>query len=180
MTEFTVHVSRGQKLVVIALAGYQPEQGFDEVGSFEHDTDAVNQQTSDLGMPTGNGDHPYINKAREVLQDADEDFGNLDNYTFMDRASNAAIHSEEGTATDDLQTTETGSDPNASSQKGGLISTEGTDPADTESNAQEDKGERQDEGETKNTSDQPDANAAAKAPDPNNEGKPKPAEPEKK
>lgn len=135
MTTYSVHKTDGNDQVVIALEGYGPTNGFTEVGTFEHGVNEENSQTDPDALTASNGDHVFIAKAKELLADSKE-FGhlNLDKLTFLDRASNAPLHDEDLTSTDDLSVSEEGADPNTSSQAGGEQSVVNTDPATTEAN----------------------------------------------
>ena len=162
MTTYSVHRNPGDSKVIIALDGYGPDDH--PIGTFEHGVDPVNGQTDANDLGSSNGDHPFVAKAKKVLLD-DDKMVNVELLIFVDQASNAPVHLEGGTATDDLQVSEEGSHPNASSQKGGEISVVGTDPAETEPNGVTEKPDDEDLEEEKPSETEEEPAAADEAPD---------------
>lgn len=138
--KYDVHHNVGMSTIIITRNGEAPRNGQsgEVVGSFDMNVDPDNNTTTadELGNAHSN-DHPFIAKAREILDEAGINSKNL---TFLDQASNAPIHGE-GVATDDLPRVEEGSDPEFSNQAGGEGSTADTDPKSTAPNGVQDKQE---------------------------------------
>lgn len=137
MTKYTVFKGNGDMRVVIALDGYGPnEAGFTEVGSFTHGIDAMSNNETDAKKLDLRGDHVLIAKAKEVLRDSgDFDNVNLDSLTYLDRASNAPVHADQGVTTDAMLTSGVDPDPEVSTQLGGDHSEENNSQIDTTQNS---------------------------------------------
>lgn len=102
MTKFVVLLNPGGNQATIALEGYSPTDGSFEIGTFDMNIDPINARVLDPSeMAGGQHEHPYIAKAKEILADSDQFRGEVNSLTFLDKASNAAVHPETMLSTDD-------------------------------------------------------------------------------
>lgn len=127
--QYNVHFDGNR--VIIAHPDYAPTD-VKLIGTFEHDVAEGSNITSPATI-SRNGDHIFIAKAKEVLEDNDIEV--TSHLTFLDQASNAPLHDEDmNYHTDALSVSEDDTHANASSQAGGEVSTVGTNPFDTDTN----------------------------------------------
>lgn len=123
MATYSVHKNISSNRVIIALKGYGPADDMDhaEVGTFDHDVNAEdNNETTATGL-NKDGEHFLIAGAKQVLRD-NEDYKHLDlnKLTYLDQASNAPQHEDIAYATESLLDSGGEPHPDISTQLGGV------------------------------------------------------------
>lgn len=129
MTKYVVLVQGNT--ATIALDGYEPHGAGEQMGSFSVDVDPLNNQTNGSEITGKGGDHNFIVLAKQALSNNEDFVGNVNNLTFLDKASNAPVHPTDGAENIDLDVVDEMSQTSEKSAQAGGVGTvdaEGKDP----------------------------------------------------